>query len=85
MMVCFSENSTALSDDSVISVNYGLFNGQKTLKGKLDISPVPYSLTGQTTVPFHFLKGILRVLSLYSLLSFWRRNLLSKLRDDRRR
>ena len=80
MMVCFSENSM---DETVISVNYGLFNGQKTLKGKLDMSPVPYSLTGQITVPFYFFKEILRVLSLYSLLSFWRRNLLGELRDDR--
>lgn len=64
MMVCFSENGTELSDDSVISVNYGLFNGQKTLKGKLDISPVPYSLTGQTTVPFYFKRNTKSSLSL---------------------
>ncbi|XP_046656792.1 uncharacterized protein LOC124349904 isoform X1 [Daphnia pulicaria] len=37
-----SQNST--EDPSVISVNYGLFNGHKSLKGKLDISPVSYSL-----------------------------------------
>lgn len=40
----FSEN---LTDSSVISVNYGLFNGHKSLKGKLDQSPVSYSLAGQ--------------------------------------
>ncbi|EFX74197.1 hypothetical protein DAPPUDRAFT_324573 [Daphnia pulex] len=41
-----SEGSQNLTDPSVISVNYGLFNGHKSLKGKLDILPVSYSLAG---------------------------------------
>jgi hypothetical protein len=65
-VIYFSENST--EDPSVISVNYGLFNGHKSLKGKLDISPVSYSLAGQPNA-FKFFKNILKIFSLVYCLS----------------